>query len=36
MKFIIYPLKCVFTFINSYFLSPVQQFSGDDALNELE
>lgn len=36
MKFIIYLLKCTIKIINSYFLSLVQQYSGDDALSELE
>lgn len=36
MKFIIYLLNCTIKIINSYFLSLVQQYSGDDALSELE
>lgn len=36
MKFIIYPLKCIFTFINSYIMSLFQQYPGDDIPSELE
>lgn len=33
---IYFKINFIFTFINSYFLSLVHQYSGDDALSELE